>query len=426
MRRYDTALRPYTARRIEEVDKADILVGIPAFMSEASLGHVMSMVSEGLFRHFRDKKCVIFVADGGSTDDTRDRADALPLKPWQEKMVTIYRGVAGKGTAFRAIFEAAKNLEVEACVCVDSDLRSINPDWVKYLLEPLLGGEYDFVAPVYSRYKYDGTITNNIVYNLTRALYGKRVRQPIGGDFAFTPALVAEYLKADVWESDVARFGIDIWVTTQAIVSQKRICQANLGVKIHDVKDPGESLGPMFRQVCGTLFSLMETHEAAWKEVRGSVTVPTFGMEEFLEPEPITVNQERMVWEFQEGCKHFGPLWESIFSPDVFRMIRGLAAVKPEDFLIPVEMWVKLLYELAARYHAMPRHRMKMLTIMTPLYLGRVASFINRSREMNMVEAEELVEEQAQAFERDKGYLLEIWGRHEDREHVEKAFSTSY
>ena len=57
---------------------------------------------------------------------------------------------------------------------VDSDLRSITADWVKYLLDPVHGRRgTSIVSPVYVRHKYDGTITNNIVYNLTRALYGK-------------------------------------------------------------------------------------------------------------------------------------------------------------------------------------------------------------------------------------------------------------
>jgi glucosylglycerate synthase len=31
---------------------------------------------------------------------------------------------------------------------------------------------YDLVTPYYHRHKYDGTITNNIVYPLTRSHYG--------------------------------------------------------------------------------------------------------------------------------------------------------------------------------------------------------------------------------------------------------------
>jgi glycosyltransferase involved in cell wall biosynthesis len=71
---YDTALRPYTAKRLEEIEKAEILVGIPAYNNEKTIVHVMQMVSHGLYQYFRDRKCVILVADGGSTDDTREVA----------------------------------------------------------------------------------------------------------------------------------------------------------------------------------------------------------------------------------------------------------------------------------------------------------------------------------------------------------------
>jgi len=128
------------------------------------------------------------------------------------------------------------------------------------LADPILSHGHDFVAPVYTRYKYDATITNNIAYNLTRALYGKRVRQPIGGDFGLSNKMIDFYLRCgkDIWMTDIARFGIDIWMTTMAIVENKSICQAYLGTKVHDVKDPLESLGPMFRQVVYPLFELME------------------------------------------------------------------------------------------------------------------------------------------------------------------------
>ena len=46
---------------------------------------------------------------------------------------------------------------MKVCAMVDSDLRSITPDWVKYLLDPVLEKDYQFVAPVYVRHKYDGT-----------------------------------------------------------------------------------------------------------------------------------------------------------------------------------------------------------------------------------------------------------------------------
>ena len=123
-------------------------------------------------------------------------------------------GVGGKGAALRTIFEIAAALEVQALVVVDSDLRSIVPEWIELLAGPILKGGYDYVAPLYARYKYDGTITNTVTYPLTRALYGKRIRQPIGGDFGVSGDLVRHYLTLDDWTSDVSKFGIDIWMTT--------------------------------------------------------------------------------------------------------------------------------------------------------------------------------------------------------------------
>ena len=105
-------------------------------------------------------------------------------------------GVGGKGAALRTIFEIADALEVQALVVVDSDLRSIVPEWIELLAGPILKGGYDFVAPLYARYKYDGTITNTVTYPLTRALYGHRIRQPIGGDFGVSGDLVTPLPRA--------------------------------------------------------------------------------------------------------------------------------------------------------------------------------------------------------------------------------------
>lgn len=408
---YHTALRSYTSKRIEEIESADILVGIPCYNNERTIAHVIQMVTHGLAKHYKDKRSVILVADGGSTDDTREVAREFEIKPWQEKITSIYRGAAGKGSAFRSVFEAAKRLNVKACMVVDSDLRSITSDWVKYLLEPILDKVYQYVSPVYSRYKYNGTITNNIVYNLTRALYGLRIRQPIGGDFAFAGDLAAYYIEQDVWETDVARYGIDVWMTTNAITNNFKICQSNLGVKVHDAKDPAEALGPMFRQVVHTLFVLMEQHEAEWKAVRGSRTVPLFGLQKFMEPEAITVDLGRLVTEYKTGFRQFRGLYRELFCPECFDELRRCATKAKTKFIMPVTTWVQVLYEIAATFHSWTYNRTQLVNLVTPLYLGRVASFINQTKDMSSAEAEQLVEEQAQVFEDYKYYLIQVWDR---------------
>lgn len=409
MVKYDTSLRPWLVRRLEQIDKADIVAGIPCCNNQSTIGHVVRMVSEGLHRHFMGKRAVIIVSDGGSTDDTRELARTVITYPRQERIVTIYRGLPGKGSALRTIFEAAHRLGASACMVVDSDLRSITSEWVEHLLTPVVTHGYDFVTPIYTRYKYDGTITNNIVYNITRALYGRRIRQPIGGDFAFSGRLARYYMNQDVWDTDIARYGIDIWMTTSALVAGYRVCQSHLGVKVHDAKDPAAGLGPMFRQVIYTLFSLMEQNEMFWKIVQGSEPTEIFGVVDGGEPEPITVNHAALCRAYREGFDKFGVIWRKIFSDSVFIAIKRAAQHTNAEFIIETSDWVEILYELAATFHHWPANRFKLLELATPLYNARVASFMNETRHMSSLEAEAVVEHQAETFERGKPILLTHW-----------------
>ncbi|MEK7862535.1 MAG: glycosyl transferase family 2, partial [Chloroflexota bacterium] len=239
---------------IARIKRADLLVGIPSFRNAGTIGHVATTVARGLREHFPDARVALVNADGGSEDGSPDRvAEAAADIP---VAVGRYIGPPGKGSAFRAIFQAAALLDARACAVVDSDLRSITPLWIGRLLGPVVRAEADYVTPLYARHKHDGTITNSIAYPLTRALYGLRIRQPIGGEFGFHADLARAFLAEPVWESDVARFGIDIFMTTTAIARSARVAQAFLGAKVHDPKDPAADLGPMFTQVVGTLFRL--------------------------------------------------------------------------------------------------------------------------------------------------------------------------
>ena len=408
--RFITALRDDAKIKIEELEEADIVIGIPAYYSQQTISHVIETAALGLSKFYSNKKCLIFVADGGSTDDTREVAERIDISSYNiEKIVSIYRGTPGKGSAVRAIFEAAKFLKAEAVALFDSDLRSITPEWVENVLDPVFKG-YDFVAPFYRRYKFDGTITNTIAYNLVRALYGYRIRQPIGGDFGISYNLVKTYLDEDVWDTDVAKFGIDIWMTTTAIVKKAKICEARLGVKIHNKKDPAKDLSPMFREVVGTIFNLMEEHEYFWKKVKGSKPVPMLG--EFIgkEPEPFEINQDALIEYFKVGYKNFSSIWKQYLEEEDFKVIDGLYKTeKKEEFIFPIETWVRIVYTYASVFHKMTMQEFKILNTMIPLYNARVASLVNELKDKTTDEAERYYEEQALYFEKLKDYLIRIW-----------------
>ncbi len=410
--RFSTALRIGVRRQIEILGQADIIVGIPCYQSGQTVRHVLETVFQGLATHYPNASSLILVSDGGSTDDTREIAEQVDEKAFGiVKTVTIYRGVPGKGSALRAIFEAADFLRPRALAVFDSDLVSISPRWVRNLLEPVFEG-YDFVAPDYERFKLDGTITNTIAHNLTRALYGRRIRQPIGGDFGLSGAMARHFLRQDAWETDVARFGIDIWMTTTAIVDGFRICQAKMGVKVHDRKDPAADLSPMFRQVVGTIFQMMETHDAFWKGIHGSSDIPTVGTSDGGTPEAFTVNQDALIEYFRVGFFHFGEVWRQIVEEADFAVIRDLAENgRASRFLLPIETWVRIVYRYASAFHSAPRQRMKLLDTMIPLYNARVASLVLELEDADAGRAEKLFADQARIFEEMKPYLLEQWNK---------------
>jgi glucosylglycerate synthase len=323
-----------------------------------------------------------------------------------------YHGIPGKGSAFRLVFEMARRLGARSCAVVDSDLRSITPEWIDLLLRPILFAHYDFVAPYYHRHKYDGTITNSIVYPLTRSLYCSQIRQPIGGEFGVSAALIKTYLQKDVWETDVARFGIDIWMTTVAIAEGFRICQSFLGAKLHDAKDPGADLSAMLHQVVSSVFSLMEEYESVWPERTESFAVPLFGFRFEVGLDPIHVNVDRMIDAYQRGCRELQDVWKIALRPETLSAICAIAddfAGSDRSFRLSDEIWATAIMEFAVAYRNNPIDRSQLLRSLTPLYLGRVASFVLETEKAGSQEVEERIEQLCACFERLKPYLVALW-----------------
>jgi hypothetical protein len=441
---------------IGRLGRADIMVGIPSFRNAATIGHVVRASQAGLVQYFPDLRPVLVNSDAASPDGTqRVVAETEPpdyverillVRPTNrlERLTITYPevdGVGGKGAALRTIFEIAAALDVRALVVVDSDLRSILPEWVELLAGPILKGGFDYVAPLYARHKYDGTITNTVTYPLTRALYGHRIRQPIGGDFGVSGDLVRHYLAAEGWTPDVSRFGIDIWMTTTALTGGFAVCQARLGAKIHDPKDPSADLGPMFRQVVSTILDLAGRNAEAWLGIHGSHEVPAYGFERILEPASLEVNTLRLLTEFHQGALTAGETWERMLSPENAATVAVLAeeagalaeaaaarlgigaesgdtASRPTTdqvadavaaFHFPDDLWARVVYDLvvAARFGEVPRDRL--VAALVPIYFGRVGSLVVEARHLPAADAEDRVERQAREFELRKPYLVERW-----------------
>jgi glucosylglycerate synthase len=452
---YPGLLTPAIQAELDRLGPADIMVGIPSFKNAATIGHVVRAAQAGLVQYFPDLRPILVNSDAGSPDGTQ-RVVAETEPPDYVERILLVRptnrltrltitypevdGVGGKGAALRTIFEIAAAAEVRALVVVDSDLRSIGPEWVELLAGPILKGGFDYVTPLYARHKYDGTITNTVTYPLTRALYGRRIRQPIGGDFGVSGDLVRHYLAQDDWTPDVSRFGIDIWMTTHALTGGFAVCEARLGAKVHDPKDPSADLGPMFRQVVGTILAMAGRSPAAWLDVHGSHEIPAYGFERWVEPSPLTVNTLRLLSEFGAGRVSHADAWHAVLAPEHAAAAEELAVEAarlaetaatrlgighetggepvPTDqmsdavaaYHFPDELWAEIIYDIvvAARFGSLSSERL--VQALVPLYFGRVGSLIVECRRLSQEDSEDRVERQARAFELRKPYLVDREG----------------
>ncbi len=396
-------------RRIEEIGEADILVGIPSYKNADTIGHVVRAAAEGMVKHFPDMRPVLVNSDGDSPDGTRDLVLSTPTPEAVNKIALVYPGRSGKGMALKAIMQIAQALDTKVCVTVDSDLRNITPEWIKLLANPIVDRGYHFVTPYYTRHKYDATITNNVTFPMTRMLYGVEVRQPIGGDFGFSRELVESYLAKDVWDTDAGAFGIDIWMTTTAINEGFKICQARLGAKVHNPRDPAASLGPMFVQVVGTLFSMMSLYENNWKNVRGVTTAPIFGEPRDEEPEPVPVTLKLMIDKFRTGSEEQAKAWQVILTPENLAAVEEIAGLSYGRYEFPAEVWAKIVLDFSVAHNKSSSNPDEIVLALTPLYYGRAGSMAKQMQRMTNQEAEEVIRAQAKVFEDLKPYLIERW-----------------
>ena len=381
----------------EQINHADIVVGIPSYNEADNIGFVVEQISAGLGKYFPDYMNVIINVDNSSPDDTRS-AFLNTRSEFPKIYISTPRGVKGKGNNLYNLFIATKRLKARTTVVVDADLTSITPEWIRELANPIFNG-YDFAAPRYARNKYDGTITNNICFPLIYGLLGRDVRQPIGGDFAFSLQLAEHFLKQE-WTKTTREYGIDIFMTTNAISGGFKCCQVGLGAKIHK---PSESkLGPMFTQVVETLFQTLLSLKANWLGPIDVKRLPFFGQSKLEEPQSLGVDHEGMkstaLQEFSINRK----ILETALSPRIFKKLSRM--YERSKINIGTDLWTKLVYRFLYSYDTTDLSS-DLVEAMKALYFGRVVTFANRTLGKGHDESESMIQSQAEHFFKHRSLL---------------------
>ena len=410
-------------RQLMNVGEVDILVGLPTYNNAKTVGSIVHAIQSGILRGFPRERAVIVNADGGSRDGTPELVtgvsigDARPASNLYalrtlHSISTKYAGSPASGVALRTILAAAELLRAKACVVLSPESANIEPDWLAKLLGPIYRDGFDLVTPTYRRHKFEGLLIKNLLYPMTRALYGLRIREAYSLEFGFSGRLGSQFLGQNVWNDGTDGAGVELRFTLAAIAGRYLIGQSFLGDKVH-VERHAADLVPALRHTVGTLFSALEPDFPVWSAVAGSQPAPTTGADQEVLLEPLRVNRKRLREMFSTGVSELESVFQSILSPSTRAELQRIARLGEEEFHYPAELWVRTVYEFAAAYQKSVISRDHIIQALAPLFRGRVFTFLMENRNASAADVENNIEGLCLEFERLKPYLLQLWKERE-------------
>jgi hypothetical protein len=401
---------------IDRLRPCDIAVGVLTYNNAPTVPAVVAAAAGGLQRHFPDARAALVHVDAESSDGTPAlvAASGLPVvaarhdAPITERVSVPFHGVPGRGTALHLAFEVAHRLEAKALVLLEADAVTATPDWMAALAGPVLAEKADFVAPVYARARYDGSLTKLLLSPLVRALYGRRLQQPFGGQQALSARLLEHLLLHPKWDWR-SRGASDLWIVGTAIADGFAVSEAALGPYAVRSATRTTELAAMVAETLGAVLTVMNRHGDLWLEVRGSEPVPRLGAAPPPPEGAAVVDVERMLEGFRLGARDLIPIWEHVLAPETLGEVLSLEVAEAAAFRFPDDLWARTVYDFALAHHYGVVHRDHLLRSLAPLYLGRTAAFVLATRRATAAAVDTHIDGVGLAFEREKPYLVERW-----------------
>jgi glucosylglycerate synthase len=412
-----------TKREMQQAGAADLLIAIPAVTNVdelrlAASDAVLRMSaknSSGADFSLSGLRAAVGYPGLGSGETSSDPAvhldpsgtgSEIRFLPFSVPGNTPVIPWLGLSTTYQALFGMARELGVSTCAVVASDLAALRGEHLISLLTPVLEKNFDLAMPVYPIGKFEGLLNSSILAPLTRALYGRRVRFPLAPDFGISARLLPELEQPT---QRITSQGASLfWPATEAALRGRSICQVYLNVQ-HPATSDGVELSTVLTQTVGPLFAEMEANASLWQRVRGSQPVEILGTPPAPVADGAAVDVRPMLETFSLGFRNLQEMWSLVLPPVTLLELKKLTRLGAEQFRMPDELWIRIIYDFALAYRLRTLSRVHLLGALTPLYLGWVASHVLEVGNLRTIEAEQRVERLARAYEEGKPYLLSRW-----------------
>ena len=314
---HPSALPDALLRQLMAVGQVDVLVGLPTLNNAATVAPIVRAVHLCFTRDFPRLRTVMINSDGGSTDGTTDvirdatfsEADMVQTSHslrTLHRVVAPYHGLPGKHTALRTVFAAAELTQARALVVLDPGGPATTPERVTELITPITHADVEFLAPRYRRHPRDGLLVTQLARPLVRALYGVALDEPLGAEFSCSGRFVSHCLDRDIWEQEVARFAIDLWLRAEAVAD---------GFPVGQIWRPATAasgtrakLREAVQQVTLALVESLREHAPFWLATQGVADLRTWGDDPGTAPEPPSWDYEALAEQSRQDIREIRPL----------------------------------------------------------------------------------------------------------------------
>lgn len=401
------------------VGHVDVLVGVPTLNNAGTIRPVVKAVHQAFSRYFSRDRTVLINSDGGSDDGTpglvrnasaSDDTDTVTVSHSLRTVHRIsapYHGVPGKGNALRQIMTAAELTQARAVAVLNADVTGITAEGVAALIRPVRDQQFDYVAPVYQRHPLEGLLVTQLVRPLMSAAYGWQVREPVAPEFGCSNRFISHCLEQDVWDSELGRVGIDLWVTGEALAKGFKCCQA--GLSPHPATPTHTPFGELFAQIVESAFGCLERHAPYWLNRNGTEPLLLASPPPSAAVDPPVVDGTRLTEAFAKDVENLQSVLEYILTGETLSSLEALAEKQPARLRYPDALWVSTVYEFLLAHRAGVMRRDHIVQALAPLYLGRTGSFLQQYATSPEAVIDEALENLNREFERSKPDLIARW-----------------
>ena len=395
---------------IEQVNSADLVVGVLSELDQEGL----VMTCDALRTLSGSPRIAVLQDDHAAnplvtSPETAEKSASPYVVPWPLLRPDISSTpVVSMSAAYQSVFAAAEKFGAQACCVIASKFETAAAGWACQLAQPLLEEDFDLVVPHYARHKFEGLLNSSVISPLMRCLYGKRIRNPLGPDLGVSRRLFQKMLGIERSARVGGNLQSLVSLAPAALCNNLQVCEVYVGARIYPPTD-WMNISSLVAQVLSPIFVDMERNAACWQRMRASVPVPAIGEPVLVSRDVGSVDISRMVESFQLGIRDLQEIWGLVLPPSTLFELRKLSRLPVEQFRMPDELWVRIVYDFALAHRLRTINRDHLLKSMTPLYLAWVASYAHDLGTAGAEATEQRLERLFVAFESGKPYLVSRW-----------------